>query len=790
MGYSLHCSLPPWRLLSISSPLASLAALPWFVTRFFWRGGQGAGGGGGGGGGGVMSCGGGSVGVGGAPHAAPSDSPAAAGGGDAWGRQKSAGLPTTGAGVAACLGASVAEVPIASVGTCVDTSPGAAPEDASLSFTLEFGASHSFFRDHTTLTPLPALRDQSLLATLLRFCVRLFPRGPASRPGPERESFFLVVFDAYSRYTTAFPLAKKSEVTSTLVRWLLTTADTRGRCVSCLHSDRGGEFRSGVLAGFCREQGIRQSWTPLESPQQNGVAERRIGLVMDIARLLWLHILPPSPSRPFDESVPYYTRYPCRGLLVPPPPLFLTPTPPPAPQVQPPPSGPAPSGVSHATPPPPVAPQVSFPSPESSSQSPQQPSTLPPQATADPEGAGVRSADPGAEPESAGSSSLQGAGVSRTVPGGATTGNAMSGGTGAPPTGPGESGTGRVAAGGAGSGGGATGALESGPGVTTAPDTTPLPHPYPTRHQARVRCAPRGERVGAEAAGATAAGGTAGATAAAAAVAGGAAVAGAATAAATAARAAAAAAAGGATVVAAAGATAASTSSSCFWSSGPRSPLSLSSLLLLSSRLRFCPVLSRVLASLVADPRASLPSISALTAAVTEFASTRHLDYATHLVGAPPTSPLAIGGDSALGCDALEDRQFELEFLADEGSPGIEPLAPLHSHSHTWCSRLTGPFHDEPFEPSGHYAKLVGCLMYLMTCTHPDLAFPLSIFARFVAPGRHRPVHWTAAVRVAKYLETTSGVGLVLGGRQSFVLTGHCNSSYADDAETHRSTQG
>ncbi|CAI7918517.1 unnamed protein product [Closterium sp. NIES-54] len=431
--------------------------------------------------------------------------------------------------------------------------------------------------------------------------------------------------------------------------------------------------------------------------------------------LLWLHILPPSPSRPFDESVPYYTRYPCRGLLVPPPPLFLTPTPPPAPQVQPPPSGPAPSGVSHATPPPPVAPQVSFPSPESSSQSPQQPSTLPPQATADPEGAGVRSADPGgsgaggarvgAEPESAGSSSLQGAGVSRTVPGGATTGNAMSGGTGAPPTGPGESGTGRVAAGGAGSGGGATGALESGPEVTTAPDTTPLPHPYPTRHQARVRCAlagvgARGERVGAEAAGATAAGGTAGATAAAAAVAGGAAVAGAATAAATAARAAAAAAAGGATVVAAAGATAASTSSSCFWSSGPRSPLSLSSLLLLSSPLtaslsapvthyyrRFCPVLSRVLASLVADPRASLPSISALTAAVTEFASTRHLDYATHLVGAPPTSPLAIGGDSALGCDALEDRQFELEFLADEGSPGIEPLAPLHSHSHTWCSR-------------------------------------------------------------------------------------------------------
>ncbi|CAI7799813.1 unnamed protein product [Closterium sp. NIES-54] len=78
----------------------------------------------------------------------------------------------------------------------------------------------------------------------------------------------------------------------------------------------------------------------------------------------------------------------------------------------------------------------------------------------------------------------------------------------------------------------------------------------------------------------------------------------------------------------------------------------------------YLPILSRVLASLVTDPRASLSSVSVLTAAITEFASTRCLDYTTSLVAAPPTSPLAIGGESALGCDALEDRQFELEFLA------------------------------------------------------------------------------------------------------------------------------
>ncbi|CAI7934012.1 unnamed protein product [Closterium sp. NIES-54] len=123
-------------------------------------------------------------------------------------------------------------------------------------------------------------------------------------------------------------------------------------------------------------------------------------------------------------------------------------------------------------------------------------------------------------------------------------------------------------------------------------------------------------------------------------------------------------------------------------------------------------------------------------------------------------------------------QRFELQHSTVQRTP----LAVDH--------RITGPFPNEPFEPSGPYAELVGCLMYLMTCARPDLAFPLSILARFVVPGRHCPVHWTAPVRVAKYLATTSGMGLVLGGGHSVVLTSHCDSSYAENAETHRSTQG
>ncbi|CAI7798642.1 unnamed protein product [Closterium sp. NIES-54] len=416
--------------------------------------------------------------------------------------------------------------------------------------------------------------------SILRLCTMANHRLVSGLPCAFPERYFLVVVEDFSRYTTVFPLAKKSEVTSTLIWSLLATEGTRGRRVSRLHSDRGGEFRSGILAGFCGEQGIVQSWTLPESPQQNGVAERRIGLVMEIARASMIHAraphflwpyavryathqlnLQPRVSRPeasptslwtgspgvgsafrvwgcltlvrdtsadklsaravpcvflgfpvasadwsfyqpplhqfldsrdvrFDESVSYYARYPCRGLSVPPPPLFLAPSlpPAPAPPVPPPPPGPAPSGVSHAIPLPSVARQVASPSPQSSSQSPQQPSALPRQVTVDSVGVGAGGAATGST--RSGGARSRGAGA-----GGAGTGGASSGGAGV-----GGPGTGGAREGGAGAGdpdpvgtpsrdtgsGGASSEV-TGAGGTTSTESTPPPHRHDTRYQAACR---------------------------------------------------------------------------------------------------------------------------------------------------------------------------------------------------------------------------------------------------------------------------------------------------------------
>ncbi|CAI7790216.1 unnamed protein product, partial [Closterium sp. NIES-54] len=241
-----------------------------------------------------------------------------------------------GASAAAALGASASAAPGAG------TSPfsGTAPTESFHTFTLDSGASRSFFRDSTTPTPLsrpvavslanpsegPLLAHSSTvlpcpaapLGLLLGLhlpsfstnlvsgadlqdawvdqftpggqrvthctCSRTgrhqatFTRRPGSSlytlttaPPPVSasgqvaassqglECYFLLVVDDYLRYTTVFPLRSKGEVT----------------------------------------EGIRQTFKLPASPQQNGIAERRIGMVMDVARTSMIHVAAPHFLWPF-----------------------------------------------------------------------------------------------------------------------------------------------------------------------------------------------------------------------------------------------------------------------------------------------------------------------------------------------------------------------------------------------------------------------------------------------------------------------------------------------------------
>ncbi|CAI5954423.1 unnamed protein product [Closterium sp. NIES-64] len=132
--------------------------------------------------------------------------------------------------------------------------------------------------------------------------------GPARVCGQGHERYFVLVVDDYSRYTTVFPLHSKGDVTEVLIDWIraarlqLRKSFGSDFPILRLHSDRGGEFSSSLLRAYCRARGIRQTFTLPDSPQQNGIAERRIGMVMDVARPPPVDPLPPQDPAPSGVS--------------------------------------------------------------------------------------------------------------------------------------------------------------------------------------------------------------------------------------------------------------------------------------------------------------------------------------------------------------------------------------------------------------------------------------------------------------------------------------------------------
>ncbi|CAI7915405.1 unnamed protein product, partial [Closterium sp. NIES-53] len=350
----------------------------------------------------------------------------------------------------------------AALGASESALPSTLPAEALHTFTLDSGASRYFFCDNTTVSPLPApvvvrLADPSGGPVLARSSTILpcFAVPSSSLSGLHLPSFSTNVVAASTSASgqLAAPCSCCALSHQTLL-WhhrlghpslprlhgmhsrLLVSGLPRSLpplpplpappCLPCvegrqcaaphssfpltiaplqtLHMDVGGEFAFDLLRDFCRGEGITQSFTLPASPQQNGVAERRIDLVMEVACTSMIHaatphflwsfavrlamrrcsgsgdLVPlsadklssrsipcvflgfppdargwqfdhptsrrvlPSQDVTFEESVPFYRFFPYRTAPLPPTQLFLAPGPPPIDPL--PPQGPAPSVVS------------------------------------------------------------------------------------------------------------------------------------------------------------------------------------------------------------------------------------------------------------------------------------------------------------------------------------------------------------------------------------------------------------------------------------------------------------
>ncbi|CAI7927359.1 unnamed protein product [Closterium sp. NIES-54] len=555
--------------------------------------------------------------------------------------------------------------------------------------------------------------------------------GPARISGQGRERYFLLVVDDYSRYTMIFPLRSKGEVPDELIPWIravrlqLRERFRQDLPVLRLHSDRGGKFSSDLLQNFCRGEGILQTFTLPASPQQNGIAERRIGLVMKVARTSMIHAVAPHFLWPFA------VRYAAHQLNL-------------WPHVSLPETSPTLRWTGKVGDPSVFRVWGSHAFVRDTSAEKLSARAIPcvdpllgtvPVVVAVASGA-ARGGDlsRGAKP---GDSEFEGAGFGGAEPGGAEPGVAESEGVelggaeseGAESGGPGPWGTtssggptgasphpaaGDTGAGGAGvtiGAGGTGGAAAAGPGGahtrgTRAAGTSSVGGAGAGGAAAGDLAEPGGTGAGSARAGGTGAGGA------------------------------------GAGGAGAGGAVSCGTGDGGTVRSRPHPPHCLLPLLTLSilevlasvSSLRAVPdpvsdlacaaspIVSRLLATVLTDPSFESAAASALVAELVEFAAAFRLDYATALVAeSKSVSPPSVGGEYALSTDVLEDRQEDFEclaatvprfasmLLAHEGDPDALDISTPRSYAEAitvdgmWIFRVKQP----PDSPPAFKARCV-----------------------------------------------------------------------------------
>ncbi|KAJ9559825.1 hypothetical protein OSB04_004985 [Centaurea solstitialis] len=85
------------------------------------------------------------------------------------------------------------------------------------------------------------------------------------------------------------------------------------------------------------------------------------------------------------------------------------------------------------------------------------------------------------------------------------------------------------------------------------------------------------------------------------------------------------------------------------------------------------------------------------------------------------------------------------------------------------------------------YSRIIGSLMYLMSCTRPDLAFAVSRLSRYTSNPSSE--HWKSIIRVLRYLRYTRDYGLHYS-RYPAVIEGFSDANWISDIKDSKSTSG
>ncbi|WVZ10804.1 hypothetical protein V8G54_015334 [Vigna mungo] len=98
--------------------------------------------------------------------------------------------------------------------------------------------------------------------------------------------YLLTIVDDYSRYTWIIPMIDKSSVKNQILTFLCYVENQFHKKVKTIRTDNGVEF---ILQNMFSSKGIIHQTTCVETPEQNGVVERKHQHILNTARALLFH---------------------------------------------------------------------------------------------------------------------------------------------------------------------------------------------------------------------------------------------------------------------------------------------------------------------------------------------------------------------------------------------------------------------------------------------------------------------------------------------------------------------
>ncbi|GJY43254.1 retrovirus-related pol polyprotein from transposon TNT 1-94 [Tanacetum coccineum] len=113
--------------------------------------------------------------------------------------------------------------------------------------------------------------------------------GPMRVTSINEEKYILVIVDDYSQFTWVKFLASKDEATDFIIKFLKMIQVRLNVPVRNIRTDNGTEFVNQTLCSYYESVGISHETANAQSPQQNGVVERRNHTLVEVARTMLIY---------------------------------------------------------------------------------------------------------------------------------------------------------------------------------------------------------------------------------------------------------------------------------------------------------------------------------------------------------------------------------------------------------------------------------------------------------------------------------------------------------------------